>query len=432
MKTPLVLRYFLWSMLIFALSMFCLSFGVFHSLRNGVIALGANFYYSLNRSGSYSREFKETTFPYRILPVYGPQISQEQYFRIVRDAAHRLKVVGAKVVIVPMPDSFTPSPQIDKDLEKMAADSIVIFGAQSSFNSYLPWERDARIENNNAWWVKHPFFNARKVPWGVMSPALKENNPLIRFVPVGFRETDTGVPVPDVATIALKRYFGIPDNQELPLSRSRLLVGSLGFQLAQDGICYLRYGHNPKRQSEIWASINPSTDSLEYLVTKDPKKIALTTEEAWTNHRGTIVFIDWGGAQRYQYVYYGWVYLQILGSAFNGTFLSVHNEWNVLLVTTLVVLLSVFSYTFRNGWMVFVSLILMVAAIVASGWLFTGYNILFDPTYALVTLALCGFILPIVKTAGEKRIAEEKLKSLEEENRRLLDLQRSTPQRMIP
>jgi hypothetical protein len=432
MKTPLLLRYFLWSMLIFALSMFFLSFGVLDSLRNGVIALGANLHYSLNRYGPYSREFQETTFPYRILPVYGPQISQEQYFRIAREAAHRLKIAGAKVVIVPMPDSFTPSPQIDKALEEMVADSIVVFGAQGSFNSYLPWERDARIENKDAWWVKHPFFNARKVPWGVMSPALKENNPLIRFVPVGFRETDTGVPVPDVATLALKRYCGIPDDQELPVSRSRLVVGSLGMQLAQDGICYLRFGHNLKRQSEIWMSINPSSDSLEYLVTKDSKQSALTTEQAWANHKGAIVFMDWGGAQRYQYVYYGWVYLQIFGSAFNGTFLTVHNEWNVLLITTLVVLLSVFSYTFRNGLMVFVSLVLIVAAFIISGWLFTSYNILFDPTYALVTLALCGFVLPIVKTSGEKRIAEEKLKSLEEENRRLLDLQRSAAPRITP
>ena len=67
-----------------------------------------------------------------------------------------------------------------------------------------------------------------------------------------------------------------------------------------------------------------------------------------------------------------------------------------------------------------------------SGWLFIGYNVLFEPMYIMVPIVLCGLILPLVKIAGEKRAAEEKIKSLEEENRRLLDLQRSTPSRVLP
>jgi hypothetical protein len=77
--------------------------------------------------------------------------------------------------------------------------------------------------------------------------------------------------------------------------------------------------------------------------------------------------------------------------------------------------------------MVFLSLVLTVAAVAISAWLFNSHNVLFEPVYIIVPILLCGSILPIVKTGGEKRIAEEKVRSLEEENRRLLDLQRSSP-----
>jgi hypothetical protein len=142
--------------------------------------------------------------------------------------------------------------------------------------------------------------------------------------------------------------------------------------------------------------------------------------------------LEWDGDRRYQFVYYGWAYMQIVGSMFNGTFLTVHNEWNVLLITSLVVLLSVFSYTFRNSLTVFVSFVLAVAAVVISGWLFINHNVLFEPVYVMVPIVLCGLLLPLVKISGEKRIAEETIKSLEEENRRLLDLQRSATPQPLP
>ena len=415
-------------MLIFAISMFCLSFRMLDSLRYKALADGASIRY-----GSYWKTMKGIEIPYRILPVYGSQMSQEQYFEVVKDVVHRLKVAGAKVVIVPVPDLILLSPRANKTIQEIAADSIVVFAVHSPFNSPMPWERDVRIEDKNSWWAKHPFFNHLKVPWGVMSAAIKEDSPLIRFVPVGFRENATGEPVSDVATIALKRYVGIPDDEGLPVSRSRLLVGPLGIQIGQDGVSSLRLAYNMNRQSEISVSLNIATDSLEYYPGWDAsRQTTIAPEQAWLNHKGSIVMIEWDGDRRYQFVYYGWAYTQIFGSVFNESFLTVHNEWNVLLITTLVILLSVFSYTFRNSLTVFVSFVLSVTAVVISGWLFVSHNVLFEPIYVMVPIVLCGLILPLVKISGEKRIAEETIKSLEEENRRLLDLQRSTPPQVLP
>ena len=427
MKTPLVLRYFLWSMLIFAVSMFCLSFRILDSQQYKSLAVGAGLRY-----GAYWKSIKETELPYRIVPIYSPHISQEKYFDIVRDVVHQLKVAGAKVVIVPIPVAFQPSPRAIKIIQEIVTDSIVVFGVQSVFNSLLPWERDVRIDDKSAWWVRHPFFNRLKIPWGVMSTDVKEMSPLIRFAPVGFRESDTGEPVSDVATLALKRYFDIPDGQELPRARSRLLVGPLGIQIEPDGVSYLRFAYRAKRQTEFAVSVDLATDSLQYIPGWDQARMnTIPLKEAWPNHKGCIVMIDWDGGGRSQYVFYAGAYQQIFGAMFGGSFLSVHNEWNVLLITTLVILLSVFSYTVRNGLTVLVSFVLAVAAVLIGGWLFTDYGVLFEPIYILVPIMLCGLILPLVKMSGEKRIAEEKIKTLEEENRRLLDLQRLTPPQVL-
>jgi hypothetical protein len=119
-----------------------------------------------------------------------------------------------------------------------------------------------------------------------------------------------------------------------------------------------------------------------------------------------------------------WQYLQVFGSVFQRSFLSVHSEWNVLLITTIVILLSVFSYTMRNGLTVFLSIALMAGMMLLSIWLLDTHNVIFDTIYVLVPILLCGFVLPIVKTSGEKKIAEATIKSLQEENKRLLELQR--------
>jgi hypothetical protein len=428
MKTPLILRYFLWSMLIFAVSMFCLSFRTFDSLQYKALAVGVTLRYGL-----YWKTIKETEFPFRIIPIYGSQISQERYLKIVKDVVHRLKIAGAKVVLVPIPDFFLFSPRYNKIVEEIAADSIVLFGVQSQINSPMPWDRDIRIEDKNLWWVTHPFFNRLKVPWVVMSAGIREDSPFIRFVPLGFRETRTGEPVSDFSTIALKRYVGIPDGEALPVSHSRLLVGPLGLQIGQDGVSSVRLAYRLKRSSELGVSVDLATDSLQYYPAwDDARKSTIKLEQAWLNHKGSIVMIEWDGDRRYQFVYRGWAYEQVFGAVFNGSFLTVHNEWNVLLITTLVVLLSVFSYTFRNSLTVFVSFVLAATAVVVSGWLFMSRNVLFEPVYIMVPIVLCGLLLPLVKIAGEKRIAEETIKSLEEENRRLLDLQRSAPPQVLP
>ncbi len=283
------------------------------------------------------------------------------------------------------------------------------------------------LDDRRHWWTPHPFFYRTNVPWGVITERTREFSPLIRIVPTGFREFNTGAPVADVAVVALKRFFDIPDDSELPITPTRVQIGPYVFQVARDGLSYLRARTFYENMTEINLALQTTSDSVTYYSgRRNGPYSANTVRASWEAHRGKIVFIDWTGATGYRFPSYAWIYMQIFGAYFSGDFVSVHSEWNVLLITTLVLLLSLLSYTIRNGLMVFISFLLIVASMALSIWLFESHNVLFDPAYIIVPIVLCGTILPIVKVAGEKRLAEEKIKSLEEENRRLLDLQHSS------
>ena len=420
MKTPLVLRYFLWSMLIFAVSMICLSFRMLESLQDRALALG-----TYVRYGNYYQSLKEIDLPYRVVPLYEAQTSPEQYFEFVLDVSHHLKAAGAKVAIAPVPEGFRPSPRIIRIIQDIVRDSLVLFGAP---NPRAPgrWQQDRPIDDKAGWWVNRPFFGQEKISWGVMTADIGSHSPLLRFAPVGFREFNSGEPVSDVATIALKRYFDIPEAEELPLLRSHYVVGPKSIQVGQDGVSLLRFTYRPAHFSELSAAFNFNSDSIQYFPEQDPYSgNKRTLEEAWRGHKGKIVMIDWYGISPSLSMSNGWLYLQVFADVFGQSFVTVHNEWNMLLITSLVVLLSVFSYVVRNGLMVFVSFLLSAATIAVSIWLFESYDVLFQPIYVIVPVVLSGVILPIVKVSGEKRIAEGRIKSLEEENQRLLDLQRS-------
>ncbi len=422
MKTPLVLRYFIWGMLVFAISMGLLSFRALHSLELQAInfSFSRRFYLDLD-----ARTDKEADVPFNIIPFY-ERTSPELFLETIKGVTHHLKEAGAKVVIVPLPDYLRPSTRNLRSIREIARDSIVIFGVSSGTES-LNFGPDPAPDNKEYWWARHPLINGVDIPWGVMTENTKSFGRLTRFVPVGIRDYYKGNPVPDVIILALKRYFDIPDNAELPVSSSRLQIGSYAFPIERDGLTYVRLRMTSRRSVAMYASLDLLSDSLMYFpATASRANDTSAIRAAWQAHKGKIVFIDWSPSEGFRYPSRAWAYASIGASFFDRSFVKVHNEWNVLLVTTLVILLSVVSYAVRNGLMVFISLGLAIAALTISAWLFNSHNVLFEPVYVIVPILLCGFVLPIAKITGKKRIAEERAKSLEEENRRLRDLQRST------
>jgi hypothetical protein len=406
-------------MLIFAISMGIWGFRALRSWEMKAVGSSLPF-----RTGPLWKQYEEIDMPVLSIPVYG-QISEDRYLETARDIVRRLKNAGAKVVIVPLPEMFPPTARAQSAIEGMIRDSIAILGAPNPLTTtYAPFF-DHPYDRRSLWWVEHPLHNQRKIPWGVLTAHGTFANPVIRFIPTGFRETKSGAPVQDVSVFALRRYLDIPDDADIQPYASRLQIGSFAIPLARDGIAYVKQAFRQKYQSILVAGFDQLSDSARYFAdwtTSKPSDEPL--DRLWSKHKGKIVILDPYGVRPVRFQPLSWQYLQVFGAVFQRSFLSVHSEWNVLVITTFVILLSVFSYTMRNGLTVLLSFALMIGSTLISVRLFDTHNVIFDPIYVLVPLLLCGFILPIVKTSGEKKIAEATIKSLEEENKRLLELQR--------
>ena len=410
-------------MFIFAVSMGLLSFHALHSLELSAIdfSLSRRFYEDPAPQG-----MKETDPPVMIVPLYD-QIPQDLFLESMKDVARHLKEAGAKIIVIPLPDRVRPNPRNLQVIHELALDSAIIFGVPAAMNTRMYFSNPA-IEDRQTWWVQHPLYHRSNIHWGAITEVTGNFSRLTRFVPTGIRDDNTGDPVPEVIVLALKRYFDIPDNAELPLTPRRLYIGSFGFPIEHDGLTYVHNTTMNQRFVGMYVSLNPVNNSIMYFpATARSVTDTAAIRAAWQAYRGKIVFIDWyGNAGAYRYPSRGWVYTQIANSFINRSFVSVHNEWNALLITTLVILLSVISYTARNSFMVFLSIALSAGAVAISAWLFKSHNVIFEPVYVIVPILLCGFILPIAKTAGEKRMAEERAANLEAENRRLRDIQQST------
>lgn len=406
-------------MLIFAVSMLLLSVRGLRSFELRLIGLGPP-----ERFITRVKMSNATDVPSMMLPLY-EQLSQDQFLEAAKDITHSLKKAGAKVVIVPVLNNIRPTLKNENSIREILRDSIAIFGVSWRIDqSYFT--NEPSLDDRDQWWIRHPFFHRLNIPWGVISDYTTSYG-LIRFIPTGMRDFDSGEPVPDIRVLALKRYFDIPDNEELPVSSSVVQIGSSAFPIERDGLTYVPYRISNRDWGELYASLKPGSDSVAYFYSAVSRQTGNKPEldKAWQAYKGKIVYIDGyiSGASRWPS--HGWTSMLTISSFFDRSFIRVHNEWNVLLITTLVILLSVVSYTIRNGLMVFLALLLTVAAVAISTWLFVSHSILFEPIYCIVPILLCGCILPIVKLSGEKRIAEERSKSLEEENRRLQVLQKS-------
>jgi hypothetical protein len=407
-------------MLIFAVSMGLWSFRLLRPLELKTLS-----FTFLQRQVFSYRSLTEVDVPFLTIPVYD-RVSDETYLNLAQQVVRELKKAGAKAVIVPIPENLRANPHIFQRTQEIARDSIAIFGVTPYSPAFL-LSSGLRLDDRRQWWVGSPFFNRLKVPWGVISAVNTPATPIIQFVPTGFRESSVGTATSDVAVLALRRFFDLSGDAEPQPYASRLSFGSASIQIARDGLSYLKFRYNARNSVAVWVSVDETSDSIHFYPAWSTKvQTKDEIQKAWEKHRGKIVLLDWITSRMYQYPNYGWMYTQIFGSAFYHSFVSVHNEWNTLLITTLVMLLSVFSYALRNGYTVLLSFVLFVASIGVSVWLLANHDVLFDPIYVIAPIILCGVIFPIVKTTGEKKIAQATIKSLEEENKRILDLLRRT------
>lgn len=276
------------------------------------------------------------------------------------------------------------------------------------------------LDNPKNWWIRHPVFHHMDLFWGVLSVRYEMFGNVYRFVPTQYRDFDRGGPVPDASLQLLKRHFGYPDDLEIQQGSYQVRFGSHPIPIASDGYAYVKRVPLPRGGGGVSAAISPETDSLQYSAWeygRDEEGISLET--AWRGYKDKIVILDWSGTSFFIFPSFGQVYLQILNAIVTNNFVTRMDEWNLLIVLFFVAIMAGLSFATR-GWIVFVSSILFSIGVVwFTRWLLDQQSILMEPTYILFPILLCGVVLPLIKLSGEKKIAEQTVKELKEELKRI-------------
>lgn len=421
MKTALLLRFLLWSMLIFAFSVGLMSFRALRTLELKTV----NIALPLRYGKSFGSALPKRDVPVAPISLWG-QISNDMYLRHALDIVKSLKKAGARVVVVPLPSDLVMVPRIVSLLDKISAEGVSVFSATPiSISPSFPPSASS-LDNRRNWWVRHPALQRVKMLWGVSSIRSDASGVLYRFVPNEYRDFNTGALVPDVSLQTLKRYFGLGDSFEIHHTPFYEFFDTYRIPLESDGFAYVKYSFNPSYNGGIYAFVQPETDSLAFFPIRwSGQRGQVNLDSAWTFYRDKIVIVDWGALSQYQSPSLGWGYVQIISSILTRSFVDRYNEYDLFFIMLTVVFLSVISFNYRGIVTVLVSLVLALGIVALTLWLFDRHGILFDPVYVLVPIILCGVVLPIVKLAEEKRMLLEQIKSLEEEKRRLEELRNS-------
>ncbi|MEX1275315.1 MAG: hypothetical protein WEE20_05245 [Bacteroidota bacterium] len=414
MKTSLAPRFMLWSMLIFAISVTVMQLRLLYSFELTLL----NFPIDV-RTMYREPQTEDPDFPFVLFSLWAP-LPPAEYVRHAARIVDDLKKAGAKAVLVRLPVDMPWTPKVREQIERIQKGGIAVIGQSLRESEMYARSSQRSLDNPKNWWIRHPVFHHLDLFWGVLSARYEMFGSVYRFVPTQYRDYERGGPVPDASLQLLKRHFGYPDDLEIQQGPYQVRFGSHAIPIAPDGYAYVKRAPLPRLSGGVSASISPETDSLHYSVWasgKNEKEISLET--AWRGYKDKVVILDWSGMPAYIFPSSGQVYMQILNAIVTHNFVSRMDEWNLLFVLFFVAIMTGLSFVTR-GWIVFVSSILFSIGVVwFSRWLLDQQSILVDPTYILFPILLCGVVLPLIKLSGEKKIAEQTVKELKEELKRL-------------
>lgn len=410
----------LWSMLIFSLSATVMGLRLLQSFELRLLDL------PLDTRSFRGAPAEDPDYPFVLFSLWAP-LPPADYLRHCVSIVGDLKKAGAKGVLIPLPVDMPWIPKVKEQIEELQKSGIVVFGMRLRELSTSSPAGARMLDNPKNWWVRHPVFHHIDLFWGVLSARFEVLGTIYRFLPTQYRESNRGEPVPDASLQLLKRHFGYPDDLEIQQGSYRVRFGSHTIPLSTNGYVYVKRVPLPRPAYSVFAVVSPEIDSLQYMVStfrRNEKNPSL--EAGWKTYKNKIVILDWPGMGDDPFVFPspGQVYQQILNAVVTNSYVTLMDEWNLLLIFLAVAIMAGLGYATR-GWVLFISSILLSAGFVwFTRWLLGQHNIIMDPLYVLLPILLCGVLLPIVKLSGEKKIAEETVGELREELKRLEGLHR--------
>ncbi|MFH0991953.1 MAG: hypothetical protein V1799_18250 [bacterium] len=409
MKSRLLIKFFIGSLLVFIVSVGLMSF---HGLSSLELELFAPNLFSLRKPYfHYTLDLNSLT---TVIPVYTEDSNTETYLRVCRQIIADLKKAQAAAVIIPLVNvSRTMSQRLLTDI---AQSHIALFCTDLPNSA-----RGQTYEKRGSWWVNHPAYGQVDFPWGVSSVKPFSRGTLLKFAPYQYREGYTGDTIPDIAVLAASRYLNSSAPLRMTVTPYEAASENLGVPLESDGYSYIQ------AQSAVWpmwylyADVAAEDDSIRYAVTS--KDYSLQT--VWKLYNNKIVILSWNWMHQegeYASFAHSMYYSAIIKAVINNEYISRYDELALIVIFLVIVIFAILFYSMRVGVGLVVAVPLFPAAILVPRWLYFQHNVLFEPLYILVAIFLSVMILPLLKIIEERRVALETIKSLEEEVRRLEQL----------
>ncbi len=355
--------------------------------------------------------------PVRVLALISTEDSPATYFRYVLEIVGRLKKVGVRVVVVPIPPATQYVPEIQTLLRKIAAYDNVVFGDQLKSASPYQDLTDKELDNPENWWTSHPMNHLVPMFWGVSSVRVSRMSSLLRIVPNQYRESMKGYFVPDVALQTVKKFAGYPDSAVIAHHFGTVSMGSYRIPVWEDGFAYLKTS-TMLHFAPFYAYVGPATDSVRYGGQWSHGKELPVTDSTWEAMAGKIVIINWphlSSRINWRLIGYAGAYEQVINAILTNTFVHRYDQWNLAVVFLAVVLAGALLFAVRTWLAVVLLLVSILIVLFVSLWLFRAHDIIFDPVYLLFTIALCVTILPVAKVSHEKEYYRKQLIESKEE-----------------
>ncbi|MBI3005949.1 MAG: hypothetical protein HYY49_11140 [Ignavibacteriales bacterium] len=334
-------------------------------------------------------------------------LDQRTLIQRCADLAEDLKKSDAKIVLFPFKDGIERTPENMKSLERMKKTGIVILG-----NKWWSDVRPVELMDRGSWWSGEPVAGYRAADsltsmWGPLTIPGSGPQDYYEFVPYGVRHTWEGQLMYDATIQAIMRFLGTGEDA-VQLSDDEFRIGSHKIPLWGEGIAYAKGWKEFREPWEEMAHVeaNMMTTALKY--NGSGKKSSLEI------YRGKIVVIELIDFRTFVWPTLGRKVWYIINSIMNDNFFVRTDSWEILLMTTFLCGSAILLFFFPTGRILVGLLLSGVAFLFYCRWLIASHNIILDPLYPLVTLAISLLLFPIVKLAHEKHALTEEVKSMNE------------------
>ena len=335
-------------------------------------------------------------------------LSHRRYLESLVQICSKLKDVGARVVVVPLPIDLKYSPSSAFLVETMARFGNVLFAVSANEKGSEPqFEVDAPLDKKVS------------VEWGVISTASFSAmfwwRPY-KYYPWSYCESSAIPNVGDVAIEVVRKFLNGKQTMQPRVEGRKFSMGQYSTGLLDDGGALIVHRVYPYSAFEFYAIADDSSESVQFAVGGTHSGFQTgSNAKPWDLLAGKIVIVD-PGEEITKTMNFGWTYMNIIHNILNGEGSRPLDAWTPLITLMMLTIVGVLI-VFVRTW---IGLIAVVGLTFCQGYLYfwLGFNrqIAFEPFPPIIgtILALIAFSFVVIADERKQMDRYEKKRALQE------------------